>query len=602
MIRKQIQIPALIIFIVAIYFLVFEVQTVKSTVEIIVPSDEYRTIQEAINKAPEGARICIEEGVYNENVIVNRSVTIFGRKKETTVIDAQGFGSVLRVTTSNVTIINLTIQNSGKEGEDSGILLFRAENITISNCLIRNNNIGVLFSTKSNKTLLANNIFEGNGWGVSLKSGSDFNVFAGNTFKENQIGVVVSSSYNIFYRNNFLNNTNLQVQFLGGVSNKWDNGVEGNFWSDYEGEDTNGDGIGDTNIPIWGDSKPLIEPWSQVRTYMVNSYYVVVECNFTVASFQFNSSLSGLSFRITGPSAWNGFFNITIPKTVLDSAPNEWRIFLVSSQYFLNVTHHTQITSNNTHIMMHYSGNVAGYTVYIIASKSLPPQEKTITCIELLTNKREVKAGEPLVLYTKLTDISGQPLAGKVIVFSLLGESWNKTEVTNSSGFAATHGLFLLVGILKFRASFQGDQDFYGSFDETSVTFKPLNTTLSTPSSINATQYEPLTLVASLEDENNAPVKRATIKFYIETNGFREAIGSNKTGENGVATLIYEPAKTGVFQLIAAFDGEGIYAASSATSTLVVSPKPWRFNYVYIVFPAILLIILIVYLKLRKRK
>ncbi|MEM2589547.1 MAG: NosD domain-containing protein, partial [Candidatus Bathyarchaeia archaeon] len=422
------------------------------------------------------------------------------------------------------------------------------------------------------------------------------------TFKENQVGVVVSSSYNVFYRNNFLNNTNLQVQFLGGVSNKWDNGVEGNFWSDYEGEDTNGDGIGDTNIPIWGDSKPLIEPWSQVRMYMVNSYCVVVECNFTVASFQFNSSLNGLNFRITGPSAWSGFFNITIPKTVLDAAPNEWRIFLVSSQYFLNVTQHTKITSNNTHVMMHYSGNVAGYTVYIIASKSLPSQEKIITCIELLINKREVKAGELLVLYAKLTDVSGQPLAGKVIVFSLLGESWNKTEVTNSSGFAMTQVQFLLVGILKFRATFQGDQDLYGSFDETSVTFKPLSTTLVTPSSINATQHESLTLIASLKDENNVPVKRATIKFYIKSNGFRESIGSNKTGENGVATLIYEPTKTGVFQLIAVFDGEGIYAASSATSTLVVSPKPWRLNYVYIIFPAILLATLIIYLKLRKMK
>jgi nitrous oxidase accessory protein NosD len=72
---------------------------------------------------------------------------------------------------------------------------------------------------------------------------------------------------NSFYNNNFINNNqsvvNGHIIYTPDCANIWDNGISGNYWSNYNGTDNDGDGIGDTPYVIDAnnqDNYPLMSP------------------------------------------------------------------------------------------------------------------------------------------------------------------------------------------------------------------------------------------------------------------------------------------------------------------------------------------------------
>jgi parallel beta-helix repeat protein len=178
-----------------------------------------------------------------------------------------------------------------------GISMVYSDNIIIEKNTITNSNAGIFFSASSQITIRENNITK-NGSGINLYmnpgftdhinitrnninynsgtgieiQGSSKDIVTENNITNNQVGVSFYTANSCtFYYNNFISNFE---QFQIGYRNDsstipdiiWDNGKEGNYWSNYTGFDLNFDGIGDTPHIV---DKPRLVTYLNNRTYIV---------------------------------------------------------------------------------------------------------------------------------------------------------------------------------------------------------------------------------------------------------------------------------------------------------------------------------------------
>jgi len=131
------------------------------------------------------------------------------------------------------------------------------------------------YNTIANCTLMSNNTSYGGGRGIFMY-GADGCTITGSRIVCNYIGIYLYSGCdgNIIY-NNILNNSGYNAYVSDARPNSWNitktlgrnivGGpyLGGNYWSDYNGTDTNGDGLGDTPYTVAGlnvDYHPLTGP------------------------------------------------------------------------------------------------------------------------------------------------------------------------------------------------------------------------------------------------------------------------------------------------------------------------------------------------------
>jgi parallel beta-helix repeat protein len=229
----------------------------------------FLTIQDAIcdPDTQNGHLIMVKNGEYWEHVTIYKSLLVQGEDRHETVIDGRDTGDVITICTCSVNLQGFLIQHSGPDEQNAGVIM-NGKNCSLTHNIIVDNYQGIIVKHSAQDSMIAYNEILSNGWnGIILKSDCIGVSIFENTISDNfYAGIGISAaSNNYIYHNNFKTN---RYQAYDNANNVWDNGYPsgGNYWSDYNGSDANGDGIGDTPYTILDgintDRYPLMEPYT----------------------------------------------------------------------------------------------------------------------------------------------------------------------------------------------------------------------------------------------------------------------------------------------------------------------------------------------------
>ena len=177
-----------------------------------------KTIQEGIKNASSGDTVYVFNGTYYENVFINKSlITLIGQDRDTTIIDGNQSGNVIRVIAEYVNISGFTIRNNS---EDLDTILIESEDEInkSSNVVIKGNMIihtgyeyGISLIESHRNLILDNTII-----GVKDAIGLCFidsrhNHIQGNIIRYG-IGIILSSeSFNNTFEDNALFNCTIEM-------------------------------------------------------------------------------------------------------------------------------------------------------------------------------------------------------------------------------------------------------------------------------------------------------------------------------------------------------------------------------------------------------
>ncbi len=186
--------------------------------------NHFDCIMDGINLTANNGSVHVANGVYYENISINKKLSLFGEEIDSTIIDGNGAGTALFSTADSIVITGFKFQNSGMSAY--GVRIEYSDRCSIygnmvTNCyhgISINNSIGAriinnsinnclyggLWITDSDSILIKQNEIAANRYGFGMSYSNNI-IISGNKISENGIdgGMLIQYSNN----NHFLCNT-----------------------------------------------------------------------------------------------------------------------------------------------------------------------------------------------------------------------------------------------------------------------------------------------------------------------------------------------------------------------------------------------------------
>ncbi|HEY6898713.1 MAG TPA: nitrous oxide reductase family maturation protein NosD, partial [Rhodocyclaceae bacterium] len=187
------------------------------------------SIAAAIAAAKPGAVVCVGRGGYEENLVIDKPLTLRGIGRPT--LDGGGRGDVIRIKSPDVAIEGLIIRNSGDDlgAQNAGIYVEPGSD----RVAIRNNDLAYtlfgLWIEKVKDPEVSNNLITGKrdlasaqrGNGIQLYNSSGARI-VGNNISFTRDGIYVDVSDHALFRANKIHHSRYGTHYMNSNDNVWE--------------------------------------------------------------------------------------------------------------------------------------------------------------------------------------------------------------------------------------------------------------------------------------------------------------------------------------------------------------------------------------------
>lgn len=167
-----------------------------------------QSLKQIIKQAKAGSKIELPSGHFKGPIVIDKPLILTGIGKKS-IIENNASGTVITITSPNVTISNLSIKNSGHQrySLDSGIKIEKSSHVLIKNCYFKNTLFGITMQDTTSSKIINNNIksfnekvVDNRGDGIRLWNSND-NLILGNKLMQSR-DISLNRSNNNTIKNN----------------------------------------------------------------------------------------------------------------------------------------------------------------------------------------------------------------------------------------------------------------------------------------------------------------------------------------------------------------------------------------------------------------